>query len=86
VAQAIADEIRINVTPQEQARLARGRPIDPEAQDSYLHGMLGLDADDCKSAIEYFNQALDQESQLCAGACCTWPIAMAGWVNPGDGL
>jgi TolB-like protein len=51
VAKAIADEISITVTPQEQARLARGRPIDPEAQDSYLHGMLQLDSDDCKSAI-----------------------------------
>jgi TolB-like protein len=60
VAQAIADEISINVTPQEQARLARRRPIDPEAQESYLHGMLQLDADDCKSAIEYFDQALDK--------------------------
>jgi TolB-like protein len=58
VAKAIADEISIEVTPQEQARLARRRPIDPEAQDSYLHGMLQLDADDCKSAIDYFNQAL----------------------------
>jgi TolB-like protein/tetratricopeptide (TPR) repeat protein len=58
VAKAIADGISITVTPQEQARLARGRPIDPESQDSYLHGMLQLDADDCKSAINYFNQAL----------------------------
>jgi TolB-like protein len=58
VAQAIADEISIKVTPQEQARLARRRPIDPEAQDLYLHGMIELDADDCKSAIENFNQAV----------------------------
>jgi len=58
VAKAIADEIRITVTPLEQARLARGRPIDPEAQDSYLHGLLRLDADDCKSAIDYFKLAL----------------------------
>ena len=58
VAQAIADEISIKVTPQEQARLARRRPIDPEAQELYLHGMLQLDADDCKSAIEYFDRAV----------------------------
>jgi tetratricopeptide (TPR) repeat protein len=61
VAKAIADEISITVTPLEQARLARGRPIDPEAQDSYLHGILQLDADDCKSAIDYFNQALARD-------------------------
>jgi len=60
VAQAIADEISIKVTPQEQARLARPRPIDPIAQDLYLHGMIQLDADDCKSAVDYFRQALDK--------------------------
>jgi TolB-like protein/Tfp pilus assembly protein PilF len=60
VAQAIADEISIHVTPQEQARLARNRPVDPEAQDLYLRGLLQLDADDCRSAVDYFNQALDK--------------------------
>ena len=60
VAKAIADEIRINVTPQEQARLARNRPIDPEAQDLYLRGLLQLDADECKSAIDLFNKAIDK--------------------------
>jgi len=61
VAQAIADEISISVTPQEQARLARRRPIDPQAQDLYLHGMLQLDADDCKSAVNFFEQALAKD-------------------------
>ena len=58
VAQAIAEEISIKMTPQEQARLSRQRPIDPEAQDLYLHGMLQLDADDCRSAVDYFHKAL----------------------------
>jgi TolB-like protein len=58
VAQAIADEISTNVTPQEQARLARRRPIDPQAQDFYLRGLIQLDADDCESAIDYFKKAL----------------------------
>jgi TolB-like protein/Tfp pilus assembly protein PilF len=58
VAQAIAEEISSKVTPQEQARLARKRPIDPEAQDLYLHGILLRDADDCKHALDFFNQAI----------------------------
>jgi TolB-like protein/Flp pilus assembly protein TadD len=58
VAQAVADEISIKVTPQEHARLARSRPIDPEAQDMYLHGILQANADDCKSAANYFHGAL----------------------------
>ena len=38
VARAIASQIRIKLMPQEQARLARARPIDPEAYESYLKG------------------------------------------------
>jgi TolB-like protein/DNA-binding winged helix-turn-helix (wHTH) protein len=38
VAQAIANAIQIRVTPQEQARLARARPVKPEAQDLLLKG------------------------------------------------
>jgi TolB-like protein/Flp pilus assembly protein TadD len=60
VAQAIADEISTNVTPQEQARLARNRPIDPAAQDLYLRGLLQLDADDCRSAVDFFNKAIEE--------------------------
>ncbi len=61
VAQAIVDEISIKVPPQEQARLARNRPIDPAAQDLYLRGMLRLEADDCRGAVVYFNQALGDD-------------------------
>ena len=58
VAQAIADEISTKVTPQQQARLARQRPVDPAAQDLYLHGMVQLNADNCRYAIDYLNKAL----------------------------
>src|SRR6202453_5097447 len=60
VAQAIADEISTNVPPQEHAPLARNRPIDPEAQDLYLHGLLQLDADDCRSAVDFFDKAIEK--------------------------
>jgi TolB-like protein len=61
VAQAIADEVSINVTPQEQARLARARPVNTEAQDLYLQGMLGLNAGDFKNAMGYFQKAIDKD-------------------------
>jgi TolB-like protein/Flp pilus assembly protein TadD len=60
VAQTIAEEIRTNVTPQEQARLAQKPVIDPAAQDMYLHGILLREADDCKNAVDYFNRAINQ--------------------------
>ena len=38
VARDVASRIRIKVTPQEQARLARGRRVDPDAYEAYLLG------------------------------------------------
>lgn len=62
VAKAIAEEISTEVSPQEQARLARRHPIDSEAQDLFLHGILLRQADDCKSAIDYFNRAIVKDT------------------------
>jgi serine/threonine-protein kinase len=36
VARAVAGEIKVNLTPQEQARLSSARPVNPEAQEAYL--------------------------------------------------
>jgi TolB-like protein len=58
VARAIADAISVDVTPQEQALLAHKSAIDPVAQDFYLHGILLRDKDDCRSAITYFDRAI----------------------------
>jgi TolB-like protein len=78
VAQAIVDEISIKVTPQEQARLARNRSIDPAAQDLYLRGMLRLEADDCKGAVDYFNRALGSDSNY---ATLRWQTVTAEWAS-----
>jgi len=61
VAQAIAEEISSNVTPQEQARLTRRRPTDPQAQDLYLHGILLRGEDDCEDALGYLNRAIARD-------------------------
>jgi TolB-like protein len=61
VAQAIADEISINVTPQEQARLARARPVNTEAQDLYLLGIHQLNVGDPRKAIGYLQEAIDTD-------------------------
>src|SRR5262249_6721782 len=39
VARVIAREIKIKVTPQEQARLSKTRPVNPEAYDLFLRGV-----------------------------------------------
>lgn len=40
VARAIATEIQVRLTPQEQARLARTRAVNPEAYEGFLKGRL----------------------------------------------
>ena len=61
VAQAIAEEISTQLTPQEQAHLARKSTVNPEAQDEYLHGILLREADQCEQASSYFNHAIALE-------------------------
>jgi len=63
VAQAIAREIKVTLTPKEEARLASARPVDPEAYKAYLLGrhywttMTGS-----RKGLEYFQQAVEKDS------------------------
>ncbi len=61
VARAIASEIKIKVTPQEQARLASSRPVNPEAHEAYLKGRYHWNKrteGEVKKGIDYFQQAI----------------------------
>jgi len=64
VASAIADQIRINVTPQEQAALKSVEVVNPVAYESYLKGRYFWNkrtADELRVALAYFNQAIEQD-------------------------
>ena len=64
VARAIAEQIRIKVTPQEQAVLENAKSVNPEAYENYLKGRYFWNkrtADGMKKAIEYFNQAVESD-------------------------
>jgi len=64
VARTIAKEIQITLTPQEEARLASARPVDPEAYETYLLGRSYWNKhgeEDQKKAVEYFERAIDQD-------------------------
>jgi TolB-like protein/DNA-binding winged helix-turn-helix (wHTH) protein/Flp pilus assembly protein TadD len=64
VASAIADQIRINLTPQEQAALKDVKVVNPEAYESYLKGRYFWNkrtADGLKVALAYFNQAIEED-------------------------
>ncbi|MBK5293982.1 MAG: protein kinase [Acidobacteriia bacterium] len=64
VARTIASEIRISVTPQEQALMSAGRRVDPEVHQLVLRGRYYADKgteDDCKKALDYFEQAIARD-------------------------
>jgi serine/threonine protein kinase/tetratricopeptide (TPR) repeat protein len=64
VAQAIAQQVRVVITPQEQARLVTKRPVDPEAYELYLKGrhiMTRGGLEDVSKAIEYFEAGLAKD-------------------------
>jgi TolB-like protein/DNA-binding winged helix-turn-helix (wHTH) protein/Flp pilus assembly protein TadD len=64
VARAIADQIRINLTPQEQAALKHVKVVNPEAYESYLKGRYFWNkrtADGLKVALAYFKQAIEED-------------------------
>jgi len=64
VARAIADQIRINVNPQEQAALRNVTVVNPAAYTSYLKGRYFWNkrtADGLRVALAYFSQAIDED-------------------------
>jgi len=64
VASAIADQIRINLTPREQAALKNVKVVNPEAYESYLKGRYFWNkrtADGLKAALAYFEQAIEED-------------------------
>jgi tetratricopeptide (TPR) repeat protein len=84
LAQAIADEISANVSPQEKARLGRPRPVNMEAQDLYLQGKLRLNTLDPKSAIDYFQKAIDRDPNYAQAHAAL--ARSYGWVGENGGL
>jgi TolB-like protein/DNA-binding winged helix-turn-helix (wHTH) protein/Flp pilus assembly protein TadD len=69
VARAIAEQIRIEVTPQEQAALKSAKAIDPEAFVAYLKGRYFWNkrtSDGLKKALDYFNQAVAKDPNYAA--------------------
>ena len=84
VARAIADQIRINLTTQEQAALKNEKVVNPEAYESYLKGRYFWNkrtADGLKVALAYFNQAIEEDqkyAQAYSGLADTY-VLLGDW-------
>jgi len=62
VARSIAQEIRVKLTPQEQARLGRIHRVSPEAHDAYLRGRSQWNKRTeaaVRRALQHFQQAIE---------------------------
>jgi eukaryotic-like serine/threonine-protein kinase len=76
VAQAIAQEIRIKLTPEEEARLARTHKVDPRAYEAYLRGRHHWNKrtdEGLLRSLEYFREAVDRDP--------AWATAYVGMAD-----
>jgi TolB-like protein/Flp pilus assembly protein TadD len=67
VAWAIAQEIRIAVSPEEEKRLPSTRTVDPEAHEYYLRGRhfwIQGGLDNFRKAIDYYEKALEKDPEF----------------------
>jgi TolB-like protein/DNA-binding winged helix-turn-helix (wHTH) protein/Flp pilus assembly protein TadD len=80
VASAIADQIRINLNPQEKAALKNAKIVNPQAYESFLKGRYFWNkrtADGLTVALAYFNQAIDENpnyAQAYSGLADTYAL------------
>jgi TolB-like protein/DNA-binding winged helix-turn-helix (wHTH) protein/Tfp pilus assembly protein PilF len=80
VATAIAEQIRIELTPHEHAVLKDATVVNPEAYESYLKGRYFWNkrtADGLKVALAYFNEAIEEDpkyAQAYSGLADTYAL------------
>ena len=85
VARAITDQVRIELTPQQEAHLKRPRRTEPAALELHLQGMQRLNSGNPRAAIELFRQAIEEDPDYApahaamAGAY-GW-MGEAGWIS-----
>lgn len=64
VAEAIAGQIRLTLTPEDEARLVGTRTVDPEAFEAYLQGQAYWNRrtpEGLQKSVDYFNQAIQKD-------------------------
>ena len=92
VARAIARQVQIKLTPQDQTHLAQVHPVHPEAYDAYLKGRYHWNqrsAEGFGKAIQYFQEAIAKDPTYAAAYAglsdCFSILGMWGLVPPDEG-
>jgi eukaryotic-like serine/threonine-protein kinase len=76
VAQAIADEIKVKLTPEERKNLASAQPVNNEAHEAYLRGRYywnKVTVEGVTKGVKYFEQAIEKDPR--------YPLAYAGLAD-----
>jgi serine/threonine protein kinase/tetratricopeptide (TPR) repeat protein len=89
IARAVARQVRAQLTPQEQRRLASARPVNPEAHNAYLQGAFLVHRpnrrENLDTAQRYFEFALEKDPNYAlphAGIARVWLVRQGhGWVS-----
>ena len=90
LAQAVAREIQVTLTPRERNLLAAPRPVNPEAQDLYFRGryVLGQATEATgEKAIRYFQQAIEKDPSYAepySALAIVYAIWMPGANSPSE--
>ena len=87
VAREVAEEIRIQITPEERARMASVAAVNPAAHEEYLLGRFLLwkfIEEDRKRAVDHFNRAIQIDPSYAApyaGLAQAWWMAGRSWAH-----
>jgi TolB-like protein/Flp pilus assembly protein TadD len=92
VVQAIAREIRVKLTPLDQARFAAAGPVEPDAYEAYLKGRYYWNRrskDGVGKAIQSFQEAVEKDASYAAAyaglADCLSVLSAWGFVSADEG-
>src|ERR1700730_5722381 len=92
VALAIAREVQVKLTPQDQAHLAQAHIVDPEAYEAYLKGRYQWNRRSGQGfarALQYFQQRIERDPTYAAAysglADCLSLLSVWGVVAPDEG-
>jgi TolB-like protein/Flp pilus assembly protein TadD len=93
IAQSIAREIRVKLTPHERAQIAQTQPVDPDAYEAYLKGRYYWNkssGDTLTKGAECFRRAIDRDPDYAAAysglADCASRGCWLGHLAPEDGF
>jgi TolB-like protein/DNA-binding winged helix-turn-helix (wHTH) protein len=90
VAQAIAQQVRIQLTPEQQARLHSAPVVNPRAYEAYLKGRFHVDETqaEIKQAQSYFEEAVREDPSFALAyvglAECYLGLGTYRWMPPQD--